>query len=694
MCGFAGFLGGGSGKEEAGRLAEQMAKPLQHRGPDDAGTWAEDDGSMALGFRRLSILDLSPAGHQPMVSRSGRYVVVFNGEIYNHEELREEVGSGGRLSVVGSRTIEGGGRRTEGGSRLSVVGSRTMEGGGRKTEWRGHSDTEVLLAGVEEWGLKRTLEKSVGMFAFAIWDRREKVLTLGRDRLGEKPLYYGHQKAGGRKVFLFGSELSALRRHPAFEGETSRQALSLYLRYGEVPAPFSILQGISKLPPGHLLSVSAKNPEPIPEPFWSLPRAVATGGANPWPGRFEEAAAEMKSLLRQAVRSQMVADVPVGAFLSGGTDSSTIVALMQEQSSRPIRTFTVGFREEGYNEADDARRVARHLGTEHVEITVAPQEAREVIPLLPEIYSEPFADSSQIPTYLISRLARQQVTVALSGDGGDELFGGYNRYRLAHRAWRGLRWIPQPIRSGLSRGMKFIPPVTWDSLFGPLERLLPTPVRLNRWGEKIHKGAEVLASPDFGELYHGLVSHWNQPEQLVRGHSGKDGFFIRKFGEMTAGHPVKRMMATDGVTYLPDDILTKVDRASMAVSLEVRAPFLDHRVVEFAWRLPLQWKVRADATKLILRAILEKYVPRNLTERPKMGFGVPIDEWLRGPLRGWAEELLEPGRLAKDGLLQPEPILRRWREHLSGRRNWAHALWVILMFQAWEERWMRNGAQP
>ena len=697
MCGFAGFLGGGSGKEEAGRLAEQMAKPLQHRGPDDAGTWAEDDGSMALGFRRLSILDLSPAGHQPMVSRSGRYVVVFNGEIYNHEELRKELGSGGRWTEGGGQKTEDGCRRTEGGSRLSVVGSRTMGGGGvrseagarwpedrgRRAEWRGHSDTEVFLAGVEEWGIRRTVEKSVGMFSFAIWDRGEKVLTLGRDRLGEKPLYYGHQKAGGRNVFLFGSELSALRRHPAFEGQTSRQALSLYLRYGEVPAPFSIFQGISKLSPGHLLSVSAKNPEPIPEPFWSLPGAVATGGANPWPGKFEEAAAEMKNLLRQAVRGQMVADVPVGAFLSGGTDSSTIVALMQEQSSRPIRTFTVGFREEGYNEADDARRVARHLGTEHVEITVAPQEAREVIPLLPEIYSEPFADSSQIPTYLISRLARQQVTVALSGDGGDELFGGYNRYRLAYRAWRGMSFMPAVLRSGISRALRQIQPETWERMLRPAEPLLPASLCLKRWGEKIHKGAEVLASPDFGELYHGLVSHWNQPEELVRGQSGKDGFFIRKFGEMSAGHAVERMMATDGVTYLPDDILTKVDRASMAVSLEVRAPFLDHRVVEFAWRLPLQWKVRANATKLILRAILEEYLPRNLTERPKMGFGVPIDEWLRGPLRGWAEELLEPGRLAEEGLLQPEPILRRWREHLSGRRNWAHALWVILMFQAW-----------
>jgi len=672
MCGFAGFLSQGRGIKNSIIQVKNMTQALRHRGPDQFDVWAETDGSLAFGFQRLAVLDLTLAGNQPMYSTSERYVIIFNGEIYNYQELRDELESGCRRLVASGQGPEDGCRMTEG-------RGRKMEG----VVWRGHSDTEVFLAGVEEWGIRRTVEKSVGMFAFALWDRREKVLTLGRDRLGEKPLYYGHQKANGRSVFLFGSELPALRRHPAFEGRINRQALSLYLRYGEVPSPFSIFQGISKLPPGHLLSVSAKNPDSTPEPFWSLRQTVAAGIGQPWAGNFEEAASELKHLLRQSVRGQMVADVPVGAFLSGGTDSSTIVALMQEQSSRPVRTFTVGFREEGYNEADDARRVARHLGTEHGEITVAPQEAREVIPLLPEIYSEPFADSSQIPTFLISRLARQRVTVALSGDGGDELFGGYNRYAFAPRAWQGLRWIPQPIRSGLSRGMKGIPPGTWDSLFRPLERLLPTPVRLNRWGEKIHKGAEVLASPDFGELYHGLVSHWNQPEQLVRGQSGKDGFFIRKFGEMTAGHAVERMMATDGVTYLPDDILTKVDRASMAVSLEVRAPFLDHRVVGFAWRLPLKWKVRASATKVIVRKILEEYVPRSLTERPKMGFGVPISDWLRGPLRDWAEHLLDPVRLAEEGYLEAAPIRERWREHLTGRRNWADALWVVLMFQAW-----------
>ena len=641
-------------------MAEKMAQTLLHRGPDDAGIWVENDGQMAMGFRRLSILDLSPAGHQPMASRTGRYMMVFNGEIYNHGELREELG-------CLERRAEDGGRRTGG------------------AEWRGHSDTEVLLAGFETWGLRKTLEKSVGMFALAVWDRKDRVLTLGRDRLGEKPLYYGWQGAGGDKSFLFGSDLSALRQHPSFGGQIDRDSLRLYLRYANVPAPHSIFRGIAKLEPGCLLSVSPGRPEPKIEKYWSVREAVDAGLDHPWKESFSGAANELKNLLRGSIRGQMVADVPLGAFLSGGTDSSTIVAMMQEQSAKPVRTFTVGFREAAYNEAEDARKLARHLGTEHTEITVSPQDSLAVIPRLPEIYSEPFADSSQIPTFLISRLARQHVTAALSGDGGDELFGGYNRYRLAHRAWQSMRWIPRPLRAGLSHGLRSLRPDAWDGLLRPLEKFMPGRLRFSRWGEKIHKGADVLASPGFGELYHGLVSHWKSPCSLVPGRNGETGLFPKKFGETGRGLPVERMMATDSLTYLPDDILTKVDRASMAVSLEVRAPFLDHRVVEFAWRLPLAWKVRAGASKIVLRKILEEYVPPHLTDRPKMGFGVPIDEWLRGPLRDWAEELLAPSRLAEDELFKPRPILDAWRDHLDGHRNLGHSLWVVLMFQAWKK---------
>lgn len=653
-------MGGKFREEDAGGLVEKMTQTLFHRGPDDAGIWVEEDGQMAMGFRRLSILDLSPAGHQPMASRTGRYVMVFNGEIYNHGELREELGREGQKA-------EDGGRRTEG------------------AEWRGHSDTEVLLAGFETWGLRKTLEKSVGMFALAVWDRKDRVLTLGRDRLGEKPLYYGWQAAGGDKSFLFASDLSALRQHPSFEGQIDRDALRLYLRYANVPAPHSIFRGIAKLEPGCLLSVSPGRREAKIEKYWSVREVVDAGLDHPWKESLSGAANELKRLLRRSIRGQMVADVPLGAFLSGGTDSSTIVAMMQEQSAKPVRTFTVGFREAAYNEAEDARKVASHLGTEHTEITVSPQDSLAVIPRLPEIYSEPFADSSQIPTFLISQLARQHVTAALSGDGGDEMFGGYNRYRLAHLAWQSMRWIPRPLRAGLSHGLRSITPAAWDGLLKPLGKVMPGRMWFSRWGEKIHKGADVLDSPGFGELYHGLVSHWKSPCSLVPGQNGEAGPFLKKFGEIGRGLPVERMMATDSLTYLPDDILTKVDRASMAVSLEVRAPFLDHRVVEFAWRLPLAWKMRAGAGKIILRKILEEYVPPQLTDRPKMGFGVPIDGWLRGPLRDWAEELLAPNRLAEDELFRPRPILEAWRDHLAGHRNLGHALWAVLMFQAWRQ---------
>jgi asparagine synthase (glutamine-hydrolysing) len=647
MCGFTGFLA--DSHFDRARLASAsraMADTILHRGPDDSGVWTDAQAGIALAHRRLSIIDLSPAGHQPMASAGGRYVIAFNGEIYNFAALRRE-----------------------------------LETAGAAPAWRGHSDTEVLLALIEDRGVLGALRAARGMFAFALWDTRERTLVLARDRLGEKPLYFGH--AGGS--FVFGSELKALRAHPHWQASIDRGALALFMRHNYLPAPYTIYQGIQKLLPGHLLTLRWGAPRPTIEPYWSA-REVAERGFSS-PATLDTAALtnELDTLLRDAVSQQMVADVPLGAFLSGGIDSSLIVALMQSQSARPVKTFTIGFSEEGYDEAKHAAAVARHLGTDHTELYVTPNEAMAVIPRLPTIYDEPFADSSQIPTFLVAQLARSKVTVALSGDGGDELFGGYNRYLLGKELWGKLSRLPVGLRTALARIVKSVPARTWSSVMRPFMPLAPSRYRVGLPGDKLHKLAEVVAYPSLDSLYRDLVSHWKSPQQIVLG-AQEPATVLASSGDLDISDPVARMMFLDLVTYMPDDILVKVDRAAMAVGLETRIPLLDHRVVEFAWQVPMTAKVNSRGTKQLLRNVLDRYVPQALIDRPKMGFGVPIDNWLRGPLREWAEALLDPARLVRERYFDPDPIRASWHQHLAGQRQWHYPLWNVLMFQAWLEQ--------
>lgn len=652
MCGLTGFIdfGRSSTASELESHVRRMADSLVHRGPDDSGTFVDAATGVALGFRRLSILDLSPAGHQPMRSPCGRYVIVFNGEMFNFEELRAE-----------------------------------LTNRGEAFEWKGRSDTEVFLAAISRWGVEPAVQAAAGMFAFALWDTGENTLWLGRDRLGKKPLYYGWAD----RTFLFGSELKALAKHPAFRGDVDRDALALYLRFNYVPTPRSIYRGIRKLVPGTLLRVDCGAPEARPEPiaYWSLHDRVEAAEKDPFTGSRKEAAGELEKKLLDAVRMRMEADVPLGAFLSGGIDSSLIVALMQAQSRRAVKTFTIGFQEKGFDEAVHAKAVADHLQTQHTELYVTPEEARGVIPRLPILYDEPFGDSSQIPTFLVSQLARREVTVALSGDGGDEVFGGYNRYFWARRIWRLLRVLPFPFRARLAGAIERRSPSAWDGSFETLGRLLPRQMLPSRPADKLLKLASTISAGSPMELYARLCSFWTNPGLLVSGGEEQPAILSRSelWPPSIRNEFTLLMMYLDHLTYLPDDILAKVDRASMGVSLEARAPFLDHRVVEFAWRLPLEMKVRGGQGKVILRDVLYKYVPRELLERPKMGFGVPIDSWLRGPLREWAESLLDETRLKNEGFLRPERIRARWGEHLSGSRNWADSLWGVLMFQAWQQ---------
>lgn len=662
MCGLTGFWQArGCLADEASATVRRMADTLVHRGPDDAGVWVDAEAGVALGHRRLAILDLSPAGHQPMVSASGRYVIAFNGEIYNHLELREE---------------------------LSKLGA-----GGTAPAWRGHSDTETLLAACEAWGIEKTLTSCVGMFALALWDRETRTLTLARDRMGEKPLYYGWVCG----TLVFGSELKALRAYPGFDNAIERRALALFMRHNYVPAPWSIFENIWKLPPGCYVqfAAAALAPGASPtgrgevKPYWSLREVAEAGLRDPFTGSEPEAVAELERLLQQSIAGQMVADVPLGAFLSGGIDSSTVVALMQAQSSRPVKTFTIGFHEGDYNEAEHAKAVARHLGTDHTELYVTPDEAMAVIPKLPVLYDEPFADSSQIPTFLVAQLARRHVTVSLSGDGGDELFGGYNRYFWTRALWKRLGTAPMPMRRALAAVMVAPSPHTWNLVFALLAPVLPRRLRVKLAGDKVHKLAELVALNSPEAVYRYLVSHWKHPaEELVFGTTEPKTILSNPIdwpGEFSRGErPFEElMMFLDQLTYLPDDILLKVDRAAMGVSLETRVPLLDHRIVEFAWRLPLTMKIREGQSKWLLRQVLYKYVPRELIERPKMGFGVPLDQWLRGPLREWAEDLLSEERLKREGFLNPAPVQKMWAEHLSGKRNWAYHLWDVLMWESW-----------
>ncbi len=641
MCGIAGFIGASNiGGGNLDDVAEAMAASLAHRGPDDQGIWTDAAAGTALVHRRLSIIDLSPAGHQPMISADERFVISYNGEVYSYQPIAAEFAARGH-------------------------------------KFRGHCDTEVILESFALNGVEPTLKRMIGMFAIALWDRRERTLTLIRDRLGIKPLYWA--KFG--QLFLFGSELKALRAHSGWTPRIDRNAVAAFMRHNYIPAPHTIYEGVHKLEPGTVLTLPWQG-EPRITRFWDA-RAVARDGINhPLQGSDSELTEQLEELLRDAVGRRMIADVPLGAFLSGGVNSSTVVALMQAARSGKVKTFSIGFDIPGFDEAPHAAAVARHLQTEHTELMVTSDQALDVIPRLPQWYDEPFADSSQIPTYLVSAMTRRHVTVALSGDGGDELFAGYNRYQLTQQFWRTLSLLPRSLRKSAAAAVSAIAPDRWTSLLSAL----PSRLRPPQAGDKVHKVASVLKLDSADAVYRRLVSHWEPSEVMLQAREPRsildDESVRREFPDL-----LSRMQFLDLVTYLPDDILTKVDRASMAVALEARVPLIDHRVVEFTWRLPQEAKVRGGTSKWLLRQVLYRHVPPALIERPKMGFGIPLGEWLRGPLRGWAETLLNEKRLREAGLLDPAVVGRYWQEHIDGRRNWQYLLWNVLMLEAWRERW-------
>ncbi|MDP6103818.1 MAG: asparagine synthase (glutamine-hydrolyzing) [Gammaproteobacteria bacterium] len=656
MCGITGIFGN-LRKEEFDSSIHEMSATLNHRGPDDAGTWINEENGVAFGHQRLSIIDLSSAGHQPMVSHCGRFTTVFNGEIYNHLQLRDKLNTSAN-----------------------------------KQSWKGHSDTETLVTAFSQWGIEKTLQQLVGMFAIAVWDFKEKRLFLIRDRFGEKPLYYGWSNG----VFLFGSELKALQKYKRFSNQIDRGALSLYMKYMYVPTPYSIFRDIYKLEPGCILQIDkgTKPPTlPLFAPFrdqginiaqWYSISNMAQAGQKNLITDQNDAVDLIEKTLLESVRSQLISDVPLGAFLSGGIDSSVITALMQKVCKDPVKTFTIGFEESSFNEAIYAKEVSRHLGTEHHELYVTSSDAFKVIPHLPTLYDEPFADSSQIPTYLVSKLARESVTVSLSGDAGDELFGGYNRYLWGSRVWNKVRWMPLIVRQTLGVAINKISVNTWDSIGNSL----PNSSRVSLMGDKAHRMAHRLKNvKSLDDVYHSLVTEGYKEDGLV---VNDKAALITKLdnNDIVSGivDSEHRMMLLDSLTYLPDDILTKVDRAAMGVSLETRIPFLDYRVAELAWRLPLDTKINNGETKWPIRQVLYKYVPKVLIERTKAGFAIPVGQWIRGPLREWAADLLNEERIRREGYFNPELVQQLWQQHLSGKYDWTPRLWAILMFQAWLDK--------
>ena len=637
MCGFAGIYSLNQININT-EILLNMSNKLVHRGPDDSGIWINSSKSIGFAHQRLAVIDLTSAGSQPMHSKNNRFTIVFNGEIYNHHELRNE---------------------------LDLY------------NWKGHSDTETLLACIESWGLDKTLNKINGMFAFALWDSIDCTVQLARDRMGEKPLYYGWQGDS----FLFGSELKALKVHPSFKDQIDMESLNLYFRYNNIPAPFSIYRDIYKLTPGSILTLHIGEKKYEIKKYWSVLNTAVESLSNLSKNTEEELVFELDNLLRRSIKQKMLSDVPIGAFLSAGIDSSTIVSIMQAISSKPIKTFTIGFEDESYNEANEARLIANHLGTDHHEICVKPQDIIDLIPLLPVLYDEPFSDASQIPTYLVSKLAKEKVTVSLSGDGGDELFCGYNRYLITEKLWGVLRIFPLFFRKLISFLILSIPINFWKKL----ETFAFLSKKYKNIGFKLHKGAEAISSNTLYELYDNLLSNWKSDVQLVKGTKQRlnPGLDISKGLERFS--KVEKMMLWDMQSYLPNDILVKLDRASMGVSLEGRVPFLDHEIVEFAWRVPTKYKYKNNKGKWLLRQVLHKYIPEGLVERPKSGFTLPLSEWLRGPLKDWAEGLINTDRIESEGILNSHMINQRWQEHQAGNTDWSNQLWSILMFQLWLE---------